>query len=211
MLKKSRLKVVASKEVNRTVVPRRLKSKDYRPREYLEREEVERLRDAARGNRHGVRDALMIDMAYLHGFRASELVGLQWSQVSLESKTLLTNRGKDGENNNHRLDRGELTALRELRKENPDGQFVFVSERGKRFGPAGFAKMVERAGKAAKLPFSVHPHMLRHACGFNLAATGADTRAIQGYLGHRSIKSTERYTALSPDRLKGFAERLRGR
>jgi type 1 fimbriae regulatory protein FimE len=66
-------------------------------------------------------------------------------------------------------------------------------------------------GKAAKLPFSVHPHMLRHACGFNLAATGADTRAIQGYLGHRSIKSTERYTALSPDRFKGFAERLRGR
>jgi integrase len=211
MRAKSNLKPVASGEVNRTVTPRRLKSKDYRPREYLEREEVEALRDAAKRNRYGVRDALMIDMAYLHGLRASELVELQWSQVNIKGKTLLTNRGKDGENNNHRLDRGELAPLRELREQNPDGLFVFVSERGKRFAPAGFAKMVERAGRVAKLPFKVHPHMLRHACGYNLAATGADTRAIQGYLGHRSIKSTERYTALSPDRFKGFAERLRGR
>jgi integrase len=139
------------------------------------------------------------------------LVDLRWSQVNLEAGTLHTNRGKDGENNNHRLDREELKDLRKLRAQNPHGQFVFVSERGKRFSTAGFAKMVERAGRLVKLPFKVHPHQLRHACGFNLAATGADTRAIQGYLGHRSIKSTEIYTALSPARFNGFSERLRGR
>lgn len=125
--------------------------------------------------------------------------------------TLYTNRGKDGENNNHRLDRDERKASRKLREQNAHGQYVFVSERGKQFSAAGFAKLVERAGKAAGLPFKVHSHMRRHACGFALAASGADTRGIQGYLGHRSIKSTEIYTALSPDRFKGFAERLRGR
>jgi type 1 fimbriae regulatory protein FimE len=50
----------------------------------------------------------------------------------------------------------------------------------------------------------VHPRMLRHACGFKLANDGHDTRAIQAYLGHRSIMSTVRYTALTPNRFKNF-------
>jgi Phage integrase family len=46
--------------------------------------------------------------------------------------------------------------------------------------------------------------MLRHSCGYKLANDGHDTRAIQHYLGHRSIASTVRYTALAPDRFKAF-------
>ena len=47
--------------------------------------------------------------------------------------------------------------------------------------------MVARAGEAARFPFLVHNHMLRHSCGYKLANDGQDTRAIQHYLGHRSI------------------------
>ena len=47
-------------------------------------------------------------------------------------------------------------------------------------------------------------HMLRHSCGYKLANDGHDTWAIQGYLGHRSIVSTQRYTALAPGRFKYF-------
>jgi site-specific recombinase XerD len=65
-------------------------------------------------------------------------------------------------------------------------------------------RMVARAGVAAKFTFLVHTHMLRHACGFKLANDGHDTRAIQAYLGHRSIMSTVRYTALTPNRFKHF-------
>jgi site-specific recombinase XerD len=61
-----------------------------------------------------------------------------------------------------------------------------------------------RAGEIAGLGFPVHPHMLRHACGFKLANEGVDTRALQAYLGHRSIQHTVRYTELSPDRFKRF-------
>jgi site-specific recombinase XerD len=64
--------------------------------------------------------------------------------------------------------------------------------------------MVARAGVAAKFTFLVHSHMLRHACGFKLANDGHDTPAIQAYLGHRSIMSTVRYTALTPNRFKNF-------
>jgi site-specific recombinase XerD len=59
-------------------------------------------------------------------------------------------------------------------------------------------------GKAAGLDFAVHPHMLRHACGYKLANDGVDTRSLQAYLGHSNIQNTTRYTALAPDRFKGF-------
>jgi site-specific recombinase XerD len=64
--------------------------------------------------------------------------------------------------------------------------------------------MIERAARAAKLGIKAHAHMLRHACGFRLANDGIDTRALQAYLGHRNIQNTTRYTALAPDRFKGF-------
>jgi site-specific recombinase XerD len=73
-----------------------------------------------------------------------------------------------------------------------------------RWAEAGYQRMVARAGVAAKFTFLVHSHMLRHACGFKLANDGHDTRAIQAYLGHRSIMSTVRYTALTPNRFKNF-------
>jgi hypothetical protein len=78
--------------------------------------------------------------------------------------------------------------------------YVFVSERLAPLSVAGYQRMVARAGEAAGFPFLVHSHMLRHSCGYKLANDGQDTRAIQHYLGHRSITSTVRYTALAPDR-----------
>jgi len=68
----------------------------------------------------------------------------------------------------------------------------------------GFRRMITRLGKTAKMPFSVHPHMLRHACGFKLANDGHDTRTLQHYLGHKNIQHTVRYTELAPDRFKNF-------
>jgi hypothetical protein len=51
--------------------------------------------------------------------------------------------------------------------------------------------MVERAGEAARFDMKIHPHMLRHACGFKLVNDGVDTRTIQAYLGHKSIQHTD--------------------
>jgi type 1 fimbriae regulatory protein FimB/type 1 fimbriae regulatory protein FimE len=81
---------------------------------------------------------------------------------------------------------------------------LFVSERGSPFTTAGYRKMIARLGGAARFSFPVHPHMLRHACGYKLANDGRDTRALQHYLGHKSIQHTVRYTKLSPDRFRDF-------
>ena len=64
--------------------------------------------------------------------------------------------------------------------------------------------MMARLGVAAKLGFKVHPHILRHVCGFQLANQGTDTRTLQAYLGHRNIQHTVRYTELSPTRFKNL-------
>ncbi len=61
-----------------------------------------------------------------------------------------------------------------------------------------------RAGELAGIPFQVHPHQLRHGCGYYLAAQGLDTRAIQDYLGHKNIHHTVRYTQMSPQRFENF-------
>src|SRR5215468_10684680 len=86
----------------------------------------------------------------------------------------------------------------------PRDAYVFVSERGGPIGPIGFHRLIQRVGEAAKMPFPIHPHMLRHACGFKLANDGHDTRALQHYLGHRNIQHTVRYTEMAPDRFKDF-------
>jgi site-specific recombinase XerD len=77
--------------------------------------------------------------------------------------------------------------------------YVFLNERGQPFGRMGIGRMIERAGEAAKLPFPVHVHMLRHSTGYALAARRMDTRCLQRYLGHASITNTVRYTAMSPE------------
>jgi type 1 fimbriae regulatory protein FimE len=65
-------------------------------------------------------------------------------------------------------------------------------------------KLVARAGEKARLDFPVHPHMLRHGCGFKLANDGQDTRAIQHYMGHKNIQHTVRYAELVADRFNRF-------
>ena len=203
---KLHLKLVAPNTENRTVAtPRRKPNAELRTREYLTEDEIGRLTDAAKGNRHGRRDATMILIAYRHGLRVSELMDLRWDQVDFASATLHVRRVKQGSPSTHPIRGDELRALRRLQREQkPKSPFVFTSERGSPFTTAGFARMVERAGVEAKLGFKAHPHMLRHACGFALANAGHDTRALQAYLGHRNIQHTVRYTELAPDRFKHF-------
>jgi len=201
---KSNLRLASPRAVNGTVPPRRVPNAELRTREYLTEPEVGRLIKAAKANRYGQRDATMILLAFRHGLRTAEIVDLRWDQVDLGRNACLhVRRVKNGLPSVHPLQGDEMRSLREL-KRSADSPFVFTSERGTPFTKAGFAKMIARLGVEAGIKFRVHPHMLRHACGYALANRGRDTRALQAYLGHKNIQHTVRYTELSPTRFKDF-------
>ena len=95
---KTRLKLVSPATVKRTVAPpRRRPNAELRPREHLTEREVEKLIEAAKGNRHGGRDSAMILVCFRHGLRASEVCELQWSDVEFETGTLHLRRAKGGQ------------------------------------------------------------------------------------------------------------------
>jgi integrase len=200
---KPRLELISPAKEKRTVAPRRRSNRELRPREHLTELEVTKLIEVAKRNRHGQRDATMILICFRHGLRASELCELQWSDLEFETATLHLRRTKNGTMGTHPLLGDELRALRVLKRE-AKSPFIFVSERGAPFTVSGLQKLVERVGIATKIPFKVHPHMLRHATGYVLANKGTDTRTLQSYLGHRSIQSTVRYTELAPGRFKNL-------
>jgi integrase len=202
---KPALRVIAPTTVKRTVIPRRRPNAEIRTREHLTEVEIEKLLKAAGKSRWGHRDATMILVAYRHGLRVSELVDLRWDQIDFTHARLHVRRVKQGTPSTHPIPGDEMRALRKLQREQePKSPFVFTSERGSPFSTSGFARLVERAGEAARLGFPAHPHMLRHACGFALANKGHDTRALQAYLGHKNIQHTVRYTELAPTRFKDF-------
>ena len=186
-------------------LPRKQRNKDVRTREYLTDKEVDQLMDAARkAGRHGHRDATLILIGYRHALRVSELVALRWDQVDLGQGLMHVTRLKNGVDSTHPVRGPEIRALRRLQRDYPDTPYVFVTERKGSLTASTVRKLMARAGQKAGLGFPVHPHMLRHGCGFKLANAGHDTRSIQHYLGHKNIQHTVRYTELAAGRFNDF-------
>lgn len=186
--------------------PNSRKYSETRSREHLFRSEVEAMISAAGkvGGDNGLRDSLMVLLAFRHGLRISELVALRWEQVNLQTGHIYIRRLKGSRDGTHPLQDDELKALRKLKRRSPQSPHIFVSSAGNQLSADAARKVIVRAGKESGLTFPVHPHMLRHSCGYDLAARGIDTRTIQEYLGHVSILHTVRYTAISPKRFEGI-------
>jgi type 1 fimbriae regulatory protein FimB/type 1 fimbriae regulatory protein FimE len=175
-------------------------NRHYRSREYLTPDEVKQLIDVAelRG-RYPVRDKALLLMMFRHGLRATEASRMKWDAVMLSSRSVWVERVKNSVSGTHPLQEDEAELLQEM-KGKSTGNFVFKGERGERLSEGAISKIVERCGELAELPMPVHPHMLRHSCGYYLAEQGIPTRDIQEYLGHRNIQNTVKYTAGNPAR-----------
>lgn len=169
-----------------------------RGRKYLTRDEVLKLEKAAKGNRYGARDSLMIRLAYEHGLRVSELVGLKWQQIDLDgSHQISIQRAKGSLSGTHPLQGDTVRALKRYQREcGRSHGFVFTNERGGPVGIDGFRKMFHRLSESV-MGIKWNPHALRHACGVHLINQGADLRTVQQYMGHANIQNTVAYTALT--------------
>lgn len=175
-------------------------------RKYVTKEEVEKILGAIGSSLNAARDRCIITMCYIHGFRASELCNLKLTDVDMEVGNLQVNRLKNGLSTVHPLQPREMQCIKEwmkvrggyLRAE--EQPYLFLSRMGKELSRKQLHKLMRIYGEKAGLIVPLHPHMLRHACGYALADAGKDTRLIQDYLGHKSIVHTVLYTASNPNR-----------
>lgn len=167
---------------------------------YLTYGEVHMLYQATNGAKHYVRDRCMILMCFVHGFRLSELLSVKTSDIDYISGNIYIHRLKNGLSTTHPLHPKEIEILQQWMMQrkcysNNKSEWLFLTSAGNRVSRQRFYALLRNYGELAKLPLPVHPHMLRHACGFELAEQGLDTRLIQDYLGHRNIRHTVHYTA----------------
>ena len=169
-------------------------------RQWLTEAEVEAIIKACENDR----DRLMILMAYRHGLRVSELIGLTWRQVDLDAARLRVLRAKGSENSVHPLSGREIRALRSLRRRQVVGTpWVFITSRRGKMTRNGFYKLLKKAATRAGIQ-DVHPHLLRHGCGFKLVNQGMDTLSLAAYLGHANVQNTKRYARMDAARFDGL-------
>jgi integrase/recombinase XerC len=163
------------------------------------------------------RDHAMIELLYATAVRVSELCGLDVDDVDFERR-LVRVRGKGG---HHRGVPFGIPAARALDGWLRDGRAqlappvnspaVFVGVRGARIDPRSVRRVVHVWASAGPHGQDLAPHGLRHTAATHLLAGGADLRTVQEVLGHASLATTQRYTHVTPERLRAAYEQAHPR
>ena len=175
----------------------------HRPKDFLDPTEIKSFLEAAKSGRQGIRDHLLFLMMYRHGL--SEAIDIRTEDVSFDRSTQWVRRFKGSNSGMHPIEGDELRAIRRYLATRNDGlPWLFVSERQSKLSRFAMNYLVDRTAKLAGFD-NLHPHCLRHSCGYALADKGIDLRAIQEWLGHRSIEITVRYTRISQRRFSGLS------
>ena len=136
----------------------------------------------------------VIQTGYASGLRVSEIVNLKWSDIDSDRKTIHIKQAKG------KKDR--IVMLAEKVKQTLDslensGDYLFKTNRGKKYSKRTIQKILENAGKKAHIQKRVTPHTLRHSFATHLLENGTDIRYIRDLLGHSDINTTLIYTKVS--------------
>jgi integrase/recombinase XerC len=165
-----------------------------------------------------VRDRAILEVLYSTGIRASELVGLNWSDVDF-GLGIIRVVGKGSKERIVPIGEVALQTLRDYGQEVrtewklpcTGETSVFLNHRGGRITTRSVARVVEKHLREAGIAVKVSPHGLRHSFATHLLNSGADLRVIQELLGHASLSTTQRYTHLNLDQLTAVYDKAHPR
>jgi integrase/recombinase XerD len=154
-----------------------------------------------------LRNRAMLEVLYAAALRVAEIVNLQLNDLKLELGYALV-RGKGEKERIVPLGKAAQEALstylsdaRAALLAGKRSPFLFVARGGRRLTRQRVWQMVEVASRASNRHAS--PHMLRHSCATHMVEGGADLRSVQAILGHADISTTQVYTHVALDHLKG--------
>lgn len=161
----------------------------------------------------GLRDRAMIEVLYATGLRVSELVKLGVNDVNLtDGFVLVMGKGRKervvplGKHAIGHL-QAYLSSARPALLKGRETSALFVTPRGKGFSRMGFWKLLRRHARTAGIVKELSPHKLRHSFATHLVERGADLRAVQAMLGHADLATTQIYTHVDSQRLRGTYDR----
>ncbi len=172
-------------------------------------------RPSDRGNpesrRLALRDCAILEMMYATGIRVSELVGLDLDDVNSASQWIRVL----GKGNKERIVPFGAPAAAALRAYlsvrsgwvKPGEKAVWLNARGTRLTTRAVRMIFDGVVRRAAFNRHVHPHMIRHTFATHLLDAGCDLRAVQEFLGHASLSTTQRYTHVTKQRLKAVYEK----
>jgi type 1 fimbriae regulatory protein FimB len=146
-------------------------------------------------------------MMYRHGLRVSEAIALRRDEVNLQQARLWVRRHKNGLWVEQPIAGDKLRAIKRYLATRTDRlPWKSLWERGQQLERTSVFYLVRAAAETAGLK-NVHPHTLRHSCGYYLADEGTDLRTVQDYLGHRDPRHTAYYTRVAGRRFEGLWKR----
>ncbi|MEQ8152541.1 MAG: tyrosine recombinase XerC [Smithellaceae bacterium] len=158
----------------------------------------------------GLRNRAMLELFYSSGLRLGELAGLNVMDLDFD-QALVKVRGKGRKERIVPVGAPARQALqeylaktKEVRKKNSEDVFnspLFLNLRGARITARSIARIVDEATKKSKIGRKISPHALRHTFATHLLNAGADLRSIQELLGHESLSTTQKYTAVNINRM----------
>ncbi len=163
----------------------------------------------------GLRDRVMLELMYAAGLRVSELVGLTLQDLNLEAGFVRV-RGKGNrervvpvsEHTTTNLKR-YINTIRPFLLKKGQSPYLFLSQQGRPITRQRFWQLLKHYGRLMGVELT--PHQLRHSFATHLLEGGADLRAIQKMLGHADISTTQIYTKVTPERLKGVYKKYHPR
>lgn len=156
----------------------------------------------------GTRDRAILECLYACGLRVSEMAGLTLTELNLGGGFIRCT-GKGGKERVVPIGRHATQAcqtyLEKIRpKQKPKSEHVFIGKRGTGLTREFIWQMIKRYARAAGIQKAITPHTFRHSFATHLLEGGADLRIVQELLGHSDISTTQIYTHVSRDRLKGI-------